>query len=482
VSIDKMFAESDYKGTKEFAHLHVHSLASSLDGVPSAEQYADACIASGFQSMAATEHGHMASFPDMHFAFKKRGLKYIAGCEIYYCDYEPLRIKIEQEGTKFKSLGKELNHRITSNRHLTILCKNATGVSNLIKLTTLAHESYYYKPRVWFEKLCEYKEGLIVLSGCINGPISYEIRLDIDSLMKNKKLHHREPDIDHTATEYIKKFKDAFGEDFFIEVQMPCIYDDHVPAEDSKSKNAGLHDVRIFRRLIELADKYKVKPVIANDCHYLERKDSELQRVMMAVDQKTSIFDKNMFQSQSDEQYLKSRAQLWETFKNNNYSHGIDDAKFEELCDNTLLIAERCEKLTPDTSPKIPQWSAIEPGVNVNERLREIVYERLRERGWDKDTTKWPCDGRQVTYVEQAEIELNRFIDKGFSSYFMITRDIIQWGRKQGWPFGPRGSASGSLVCYLLGIHTIDSIRWGLSFDRFLASSRGGYMLKCKIE
>jgi DNA polymerase III alpha subunit len=87
-----------------------------------------------------------------------------------------------------------------------------------------------------------------------------------------------------------------------------------------------------------------------------------------------------------------------------------------------------------------------------------------------------------VTYAEQAEIELNRFIDKGFSSYFLITRDWIQWGRERGWPFGPRGSAAGSLVCYLLGIHNINSLAWELSFDRFLASSRGGYLLKVKVD
>jgi DNA polymerase-3 subunit alpha len=471
---------SQYTGPKDFVHLHVHSLFSSLDGVPSAEQYADACIQHGFQAMAATEHGHMASLPDMYFAFKKRGLKYIAGAEIYYNDYELKRKEFEKNKVKLGSLDKDLHFRITRNRHLTVLCKNAVGVSNLIKLTTLAHESFYRNPRIWFEKLCEHKEGLIILSGCINGPTAYEIRLDVDNLFKERKPHPR-AECDLTATQYVKRFKEVFGEDFFIEVQMPCL-----PPERSdtvrKDGDIGLHDVKVFKKLINIADECGIKAVIANDCHYLTQADSYIQRVMMAIGQNTNIYNKDMFASQSDEQYFKTRAELWATFKNCGYSKSVDDSKFEEICDNTLLVAERCEKLAPDTSPKIPQWSMIEPGVNANEKLREIVYDELRKRGWDKDTTKWPCDGRDVTYSEQAEIELSRFIDKGFSSYFLITRDIIQWGRRQGWPFGPRGSCAGSFVCYLLGIHTVNSIRWGLSFDRFLASSRGGYMLKTKID
>jgi DNA polymerase-3 subunit alpha len=256
----------------------------------------------------------------------------------------------------------------------------------------------------------------------------------------------------------------VFGEDFFIEVQMPCIEE--------------LHDVRVFWKLIELADAYKIKPVLTGDVHYVAKEDAYLQKIMMAVDQKTTVDSPNLFYTNSDEQYFKSRAELWATFKNREYSQCVDDAKFEEICNNTLLIAERCEKLNPDTSPKIPSWAVIEPGVNAGQKLRDIVHEELRVRGWDKDKTKWFSDGLMVTYAEQTEIELDRFIDKGFASYFLITRDLILWGKEQGWPFGPRGSCGGSFVCFLLGIHCLNSLRWGLSFDRFMASSRGGYLLK----
>jgi DNA polymerase-3 subunit alpha len=379
-----------------------------------------------------------------------------------------LRKKFNDAGKKPKSLPENIQHRLTRNRHMTVLAKNAVGVSNLIKLTTLAWEyAYINKPRTWLERIYEHKEGLIVLSGCVNGPLSYELRLDIENNIKNNKPHLRSK-ADKTALEYLKQFKEVFGEDFFIEVQMPCLPE--------------LYDTQVFRKLIEYADAYGIKPVLTGDVHYLKRDDAYLQKIMMAVEQKTNIYNKDMFASQGDEQFFKSRAELWTTFKNGGYSEGIDDAKFEEICDNTLLVADRCDKLTPDTSPKTPDWSTVEPGVNANDALRAIVEEQLRLRGWDKDTTKWSCDGREVTYAEQAEIELNRFIDKGFSSYFLITRDWIQWGRAKGWQFGPRGSAAGSLVCYLLGIHNINSLKWKLSFDRFLASSRGGYLLKIRVD
>jgi DNA polymerase III alpha subunit len=95
---------------------------------------------------------------------------------------------------------------------------------------------------------------------------------------------------------------------------------------------------------------------------------------------------------------------------------------------------------------------------------------------------RWPIDGKMVTYIEQTEIELERFINKGFASYFLITHDLITWGKQQGWPFGPRGSSGGSLVCFLLNVHCLDPLLWGLSFDRFMASSRGGYQLRVQME
>jgi len=126
-------------------------------------------------------------------------------------------------------------------------------------------------------------------------------------------------------------------------------------------------------------------------------------------------------------------------------------------------------------SPKIPEIT------DADSTIKLIVAKRLKQLGLDKCAKRFIIDGKEVTYVEQAKIELQRFIDKGFASYFLITRDLIEYGREQGWPFTPRGSAGGSLVCFLLGIHTIDPLLWNLSFDRFLSPSRGGYMLNLNM-
>ena len=458
---------TQYNGPKEFVHLHNHTVFSALDGVATPEQYAEQCYKRGYPAMSATEHGHMASVPDMYLAFKKYKLKYIPGCEIYFNDFEPKRQELVSNGVMIRSPAwrqenLELSQRINRNRHLTVLCKNETGFHNLIKLTTQAYSTGLFGlgriqyNRIWFDKLCEFKEGLIILSGCLNGPVAHELRfkqlLDRDgNVVRERSKNERVS----AAVQWILKFKEVFKDDYYIELQMPGIDGDDT----------------IFRNLIALADNFKIPLVLANDCHYLNREDFQIQKVMMAIEQETTVDSPNLFHVNSDEQYMKTRGELWARFKNNSYSNGIDDRVFESMCDNTLLIADKCKPLNVDVSPKIPEIK------NADDELRKLVAVRLKQLGLDKNKRKFLIDGREVTYIEQAKIELNRFIEKGFASYFLITRDLVQYGRSNGWPFSPRGSAGGSLVCYLLGIHVIDPLLWNLSFDRFLSPSRGGYML-----
>lgn len=465
------YKAEDYRGPKEFVHLHNHTVFSALDGVATPEQYAEQCYKRGYPAMSATEHGHMASVPDMYLAFKKYKLKYIPGCEIYFNDFEPKRQELIEQGVKIRSPewrkdNLELSQRINRNRHLTILCKNETGFHNLIKLTTQAYATGLFGlgrtqyNRIWFDKLCEFKEGLIVLSGCLNGPICHELRFK--QVVDRDGTVHRDRSKDERlldAMRWIKKFKSAFGEDFMMETQMPGIEGDDI----------------IFRNIVDLADRFKVPLVIANDCHYLNRDDFIIQKVMMAIEQETTVDSPDLFHVNSDEQYMKTRQELWARFKNNGYSNGVDDSIFEQMCDNTLMIADKCKPLDVDMSPKIPEIK------DADNELKRIVVSRMKELGLNKVSKRFLIDGREVTYIDQAKIELQRFIDKGFASYFLITRDIVKYGRSKGWPFSPRGSAGGSLVCYLLGIHVIDPLLWNLSFDRFLSPSRGGYMLNVKM-
>lgn len=375
----------------------------------------------------------------------------VHNCEIYFNDYEPKRQELAARGISIPSLKQtdpELHTRIMRNRHLTIIAANQVGVTNLIKLTTQAHETgFYYRPRIWLDKLLEYREGLIVLSGCLNGPIAHELRL--------KNIAR--------AEEYIKKFIDGFGKDnFFIELQMPCLPE--------------LGDDLAFAMLNKLANKYGLGKVLANDAHYLDRKDFQVQKCMMAIDQQLRVDDPNLFHVNSDEQFFKTRAQLWETFKTNRYSKYVTDKEFHDMCDGTIIVAEKCSNYEPDISPKPPKL----PG--AKEELTRLVIASLKDKGLDKCTEKYVVDNREVTYMDQVKIELGRFFDKNFESYFLVTRDLVKYSMDNGWPVGPRGSVGGSLVCFLLGITSIDPLVWGLSFDRFLSPSRGGYMLNLKLE
>jgi len=476
-----LFTTSQYAGPTEFVHLHNHTVFSALDGVATPEQYAEQCYERGYPAMSATEHGHMASVPDMYLAFRKHGIKYIPGCEIYFNDYEPERHRLEASGIKVRSPewrrnNPDIGTRIARNRHLTVLCKNEVGYHNLIKLTTQAYDTGLFGMgvtqynRIWFDKLCEFKEGLIILSGCLNGPVCHELRYrKLKDKEGNVVVERSAKESLNAAVNWVKKFQKEFGEDYFIELQMPGI-----DAVD-KFGEATVKDEDVFRLLVSIADKYKIPLVLANDCHYLQRKDFELQKLMMAVAQGLTMDSPDLFHVNSSEQFMKTRAELWIQFKNNDYSKGIDDGVFEDMCDNTLLVADRCDAFNIDTSPKIPEID------NADLDIRKIVARRLKSGGYDKDPRKFLIDGKEVTYVQQAKIELNRFIDKGFSSYFLITRELVRYGRERGWPFSPRGSAGGSLVCFLMGIHTLDPMLWGLSFDRFLSPSRGGYMLNVNM-
>lgn len=465
------FKPEDYKGPTELVHLHNHTVFSALDGVSTPEQYAEECYKRGYPAMSATEHGHMASVPDMYLAFRKHGIKYIPGCEIYFNDYEPMRKDLVSKGVKVRSFewrqqNPEISARMFRNRHLTVLCKNETGFHNLVKLTTQAYETGLFGlgrmqfNRIWFDKLCEYKEGLIILSGCLNGPVCHELRYkQLTDKEGNVLAERTQKERFEDAVHWVKKFKKAFGDDYFMELQMPGIPDDE----------------KVFKWMVMLADQYKIPLVLANDCHYLRRKDFMLQKIMMAVAQDTTVDSPDLFHVNSDEQFMKTRAELWSRFKTGGYDQGIDDAVFEAMCDNTLMVADKCQPFDVDTSPKIPNIK------DADGQLRKIVAAEIQRRGLHKVSKRFVIDGNEVTYVDQAKIELNRFIDKGFASYFLITRDLVSYGKQRGWPFSPRGSAGGSLVCFLLGIHVLDPMLWELSFDRFLSPSRGGYMLNVKM-
>lgn len=464
--IDSVLGDDmDYnEGASDFAHLHVHTLFSILDGVARPHEYCELAYKNGWPGVTATEHGVFSSVPDMFWASKEFNLKYVVGCELYFNDYEIMRQELAEQGTKVgKSLAEsdhELYVRLRRNRHITVLCKNREGYRNLLKINLEAHRKYMYggKPRVNFDLLAKYSKGLIILSGCLNGPIAYELN----------RGNIRQGDGQFTgALDYFKKFESVWGDDFYIEIQMPVI------------REARFNDISVFRKLVAIADAKKKKMIVSNDSHYLDRKDFEVQKCMMAIDQGVTIDDPELFHVNSSEQFYKDRPELRRTFFEEGYSDYCDSSDFERACDNTLEIMDKCESFEFDTEPKLP---VIE---NSDEELAKQCLAGFRRRGLDKDKNTYVVDGVEVSAKEQMIIELRRIQEKGFSSYFLITKDIVDKAREMhgSASVGPaRGSAGGSLLCYLLGITDINPLAWGLSFSRFLSPSRGGMMMKVTME
>lgn len=463
-------AEKQFPGPSEFVHLHNHTLFSLLDGVAHPGDYFKGCAERKWPAFAVTEHGVMSSVPDAYLAAKEHKVKYIPGCEFYFSDYEGVRKKLADEKTKVKEWSnnyRPLADRIFRNRHLTVLAKNYKGYENLLHLNRIAYkEAFYRKPRISMAMLEQFKEGLIVTSGCLNSPVSHELRSSHintkdnltwgDGVMESsfvKGMIGREV---MGAYEYLKEFKRIFGDDFYMELQMPGIP----------------NDVEIFRKLVSLASYMKIKPIICNDCHYLNRKDFELQKVMMAIDQGEMVDSPDLFHVNSSEQYFKTRHELRATFNRGGYAAVVSADVFEAACNNTLEIADKCQTFKPNLDPKLPNIE------DADNKLTKLVYEGLKTKKLGQDTGQYIYDEKLVTYKEQVEIELERIIEKGFASYFLITLDLIKSSTDKGWPIGPgRGSVGGSLISYLIGIHGLDPIKWNLSYNRFLSPSRGGYML-----
>lgn len=325
-------SEKQFSGPSEFSHLHCHTLFSILDGVAAPDDYFKACVERNWPAVAITEHGVLNSVPDAYLASKEFKKKYIVACEIYFNDYELKRRELATTGVKVSELrtsDPELAMRIGRNRHLTVLCKNMVGYQNLLRLNKYAWENgFYYKPRIWFDQLAKHREGLIILSGCFNGPVSHELR--------NNNFSQKKGSPYIGAVDYVKKFKEVFGDDYYIELQMPGV--------DG--------DIELFQQLAAVADHFKIKTVISNDCHYLNRNDFEIQRLMMAIDQKVTVNDPNLFHVNSDDQYLKTRHELRATFVRRGFKDVTSSDLFERSCDNTLEVADKCTTFKPNLEPK----------------------------------------------------------------------------------------------------------------------------------
>jgi DNA polymerase-3 subunit alpha len=456
--------ECDKKyGVGELFHLNVHSKFSILDGVDSPDALFQEAKNNNMQGLAMTETGFMSSIPDCYISSKSTGLKYIAGISAYFCDFETARRSIiDNENDDIKNHPFVLDYsKVFRTPTITILAKNQEGYKELLNINDESwRNGFYYVPKVTREILKKYTNGnLVILSGnLIDRFIEFGFISDIE-FKEYRAL---------SAYDYLEWFNENFGNDFYVELVMRC--QDNYWGSDLDR----LMTTSAILNKFEEKHGFKLNTVMTNDVKYIDRKYETLYRAMKAIGRNTTL---NRVKDSSSELYFKTRSELRGTFDQCKYDRAFDINTLEKSCDLTLDVADKCDSFIADVSPKLPSIP------NAKEILIKKTLKALKEKGLDKDKTKYEVDGVLVTPYEQVKIELERFIEKGFESYFLIMQDLIQHSKDLGYDIGPsRGSSGGSLVCYLLGIVSINPLLYKLSFSRFLSPSRGGYMLKVSMD
>lgn len=398
-----------------FVHLHLHTQYSLLDGGIRVDRLFERAKELGFESLAITDHGNLFGAVRFYQEAKKAQIKPIIGCELYVAPRSRFEKKSQKGGSD-------------ASYHLTVLVKDHVGYKNLIKLASLGYlEGFYYKPRVDKELLREMSSGLIALSGCLKGEIS-------QALLKD--------DLDK-AVEIAREYLSIFGEgNFFIEIM-------RLGLEEEAKVNSGLMEVSRITGI----------PLVAtNDCHYLYPEDAEAHEVLLCIQTGAKLSDTNRMRMSTNQLYLRSPEEMKTLF-----------ADLPEAVDITSEIAERCNFDFDFEARHLPVFN-VPGGKDVDEYLEELVREGLKKRQESGEL----CDEVSFEeYEKRLKYELSVIKKLGFSSYFLIVWDFVNYAKSSGVPVGPgRGSAAGSLVSYCLGITDIDPLRWGLLFERFLNPDR----------
>lgn len=390
-----------------FTHLHVHSEYSLLDGACRIDRLVSAAKNLGQNALAITDHGVMYGVIDFYRACKKQGIKPIIGCEVY--------VAPRSRFDKTFDFDKEYYH-------LVLLCESNVGYQNLIKLVSKGFvDGFYNKPRVDMEILEKYHEGLICLSACLAGEVPRALSKDDYNLALKK------------AREYQR----IFGKDnYFIELQ------DHGIAEQS----------RINKSLIRIANEIDARLVATNDCHYIEKSDSQMHQILLCIQTNHTINDDDKMEFETEEFYLKSEDEMRSLFPN-----------LPQAFDNTQQIADRCNVEIEFGVRKLPDYD-VPNGEDHFEYFKRLCFEGLYKHYGNNP-------GKSL--VDRLNYELDTIKSMGFVDYFLIVADFVNFAKSQDIPVGPgRGSGAGSLCAYCIGITGIDPIKYNLIFERFLNPER----------
>lgn len=414
----------------DFVHLHNHTQYSLLDGLTKIPQLMEQVKSFGMESVAITDHGTLSGAIDFYTNAYNHEVKPIIGMETYvaargHLDKDPVKDKL--------------------NNHLILLAMNNQGYQNLMRLSTIANlDGFYYKPRVDRALLEKYNEGLIVLSGCIGGEVG-------DAFRQGQAAKARD------VAEWYKR---VFGDRYYLEIQ------DHGHPDHP---SAWPEQVEVNKQILTLGKELDIPVVLTSDAHYLHHEDQEAHEILLCVQTGSFLSDENRMSLKDFDLHVEDPKAIIERW----------GEKHPEVIKNTSEIAKRCEvniELGKILIPKFPTPK------NETEKslLEKMVYQGLAWRYGGKSEKQAVKLGvaeakknLSKELLERAKYELDVIESMGFSGYFLIIADFINWGKDQGIVFGPgRGSAAGSIISYALKITELDPIKYDLLFERFLNPDR----------
>ncbi len=400
----------------DFIHLHVHTEYSLLDGAIRLQDLFHTAREYQMPAIAITDHGNMFGAIEFYQMALQNNIKPIIGCEVYVAPKSRL--------DKAARMGEETAF------HLVLLAQNQEGYKNLCRLVSAAYlEGFYYKPRTDKELLEKYNAGLIALSSCLHGEIPYAL------------LHQGEKAAQEKAADYARIFKDRF----YLELQENGM-------ADQKAVNEGLKVI---------ADRLSLPLVATNDCHYLRPEDARVHDILLCIQTGKTVDDQNRLRFSTDQLYLRSPAEMESLFSDTPEAIR-NTAQIANCCHLELELGEYHFPVYP-----VPKGQTLDSKLinEAKEGLKKRLEVRAQKEGFDekKETICW----------QRLEYELDVIQRMGFSGYFLIVADFINYARKKGVPVGPgRGSAAGSLVAYALRITDIDPLAYDLIFERFLNLER----------
>ena len=391
----------------DFTHLHVHTEYSLLDGSGKIKELVHRAKELGMDALAITDHGVMFGVIDFYRACLAEGIKPVIGCEVYVA-----------QGSRFDKSGTVGEKRYY---HLVLLAENNTGYQNLMKIVSKGFvDGFYYKPRIDYELMEQYHEGIIALSACLAGEIPSLLRMGMYE----------------DAVKCAQRMQSIFGEgNFFLELQ-----------------NHGIPDQTTVNQLLLRMNRETGIPLVCtNDIHYVRAEDWEAHDILLCIQTQAKVQDEDRMRYEEGQFYMRSPEEMAELFP---YA--------PEALANTKMISDRCNVTIEFGNYKLPVFEVPE-GYSSYDYLEMLCRKGLMERYPDS----------YAEHEERLTYELTTIRDMGFVDYFLIVWDFIRYAKEHDIPVGPgRGSGAGSIVAYSLKITDIDPIRYSLIFERFLNPER----------